>query len=216
MAAEDGWDLGRTPPRQGRVSRSGAGEVAKTGAGPAVAPLCDGGRASRGVTHSEGSRRGDGDRVATLRADVHVRVARRAPSTLCKPWLDGPHAARGAGGRLHFKVRGPRLPDGRKCPRGFRLGKPDRAQHRGLLTRRLSSRGRSWVWAAGASADCRAPRLLAGHGDYAYQPASYTEQSYDRSFEESTQHYYEGGKAAGPRVPGPTGAGRMEMGARRR
>ncbi|MBW02366.1 Calcium-responsive transactivator, partial [Eschrichtius robustus] len=31
-----------------------------------------------------------------------------------------------------------------------------------------------------------------GHGDYAYQPASYTEQSYDRSFEESTQHYYEG------------------------
>lgn len=35
-----------------------------------------------------------------------------------------------------------------------------------------------------------------GHGDYAYQPSSYTEQSYDRSFEESTQHYYEGGKAA--------------------
>ncbi|XP_059754403.1 calcium-responsive transactivator isoform X1 [Balaenoptera ricei] len=34
-----------------------------------------------------------------------------------------------------------------------------------------------------------------GHGDYAYQPASYTEQSYDRSFEESTQHYYEGGNS---------------------
>ncbi|XP_032206042.1 calcium-responsive transactivator isoform X1 [Mustela erminea] len=32
-----------------------------------------------------------------------------------------------------------------------------------------------------------------GHGDYAYQQSSYTEQSYDRSFEESTQHYYEGG-----------------------
>ncbi|XP_034497178.1 calcium-responsive transactivator isoform X4 [Ailuropoda melanoleuca] len=31
-----------------------------------------------------------------------------------------------------------------------------------------------------------------GHGDYAYQQSSYTEQSYDRSFEESTQHYYEG------------------------
>ncbi|KAB0404602.1 hypothetical protein E2I00_017049 [Balaenoptera physalus] len=34
-----------------------------------------------------------------------------------------------------------------------------------------------------------------GHGDYAYQPASYTEQSYDRSFEESAQHYYEGGNS---------------------
>nr|XP_060477504.1 calcium-responsive transactivator isoform X1 [Panthera onca] len=33
-----------------------------------------------------------------------------------------------------------------------------------------------------------------GHGDYAYQQ-SYTEQSYDRSFEESTQHYYEGGNS---------------------
>ncbi|EMP35827.1 GTP-binding protein 5 [Chelonia mydas] len=31
-----------------------------------------------------------------------------------------------------------------------------------------------------------------GHGDYAYQQSSYTEQSYDRSFEDSTQHYYEG------------------------
>jgi len=41
------------------------------------------------------------------------------------------------------------------------------------------------------------PCFLAGHGDYAYQPASYTDQSYDRSFEDSTQHYYEGGKAAG-------------------
>lgn len=123
---------------------------------------------------------------------------------------------RGAGGRLHFKVRELQLPVGRKCPRGFRLGKPDRTQCRGLLTRRPRSRGLSWVWAAGASADCRAPCLLAGHGDYAYQPASYTEQSYDRSFEESTQHYYEGGKVAGPQFPGPTGVGRVEMGARRR
>lgn len=39
------------------------------------------------------------------------------------------------------------------------------------------------------------PLCLAGHGDYAYQQSSYTEQSYDRSFEESTQHYYEGGKS---------------------
>lgn len=36
--------------------------------------------------------------------------------------------------------------------------------------------------------------LLAGHGDYAYQQSSYTEQSYDRSFDDSTQHYYEGGR----------------------
>lgn len=35
---------------------------------------------------------------------------------------------------------------------------------------------------------------LAGHGDYAYQQSSYSEQSYERSFEDSTQHYYEGGK----------------------
>ncbi|CAO2577365.1 Calcium-responsive transactivator [Lemmus lemmus] len=34
-----------------------------------------------------------------------------------------------------------------------------------------------------------------GHGDYAYQQSSYTEQSYDRSFEDSTQHYYEGGNS---------------------
>ncbi|KAJ6665726.1 hypothetical protein lerEdw1_002096 [Lerista edwardsae] len=33
-----------------------------------------------------------------------------------------------------------------------------------------------------------------GHGDYAYQQSSYSEQSYDRSFDDSTQHYYEGGK----------------------
>ncbi|KAK2499941.1 hypothetical protein MC885_014026, partial [Smutsia gigantea] len=33
-----------------------------------------------------------------------------------------------------------------------------------------------------------------GHGDYTYQQPSYTEQGYDRSFEESAQHYYEGGK----------------------
>ncbi|KAI1233492.1 Calcium-responsive transactivator, partial [Lamprotornis superbus] len=36
-----------------------------------------------------------------------------------------------------------------------------------------------------------------GHGDYAYQQSSYTEQSYDRSFDDSTQHYYEGGPAQG-------------------
>lgn len=46
-----------------------------------------------------------------------------------------------------------------------------------------------------APADCLPSRLPPGHGDYAYQQ-SYTEQTYDRSFEESTQHYYEGGKAA--------------------
>uniref|UniRef100_G1U1B6 Uncharacterized protein n=1 Tax=Oryctolagus cuniculus TaxID=9986 RepID=G1U1B6_RABIT len=34
-----------------------------------------------------------------------------------------------------------------------------------------------------------------GHSDYAYQQSPYTEQSYDRSFEESTQHYYEGGNS---------------------
>ena len=39
---------------------------------------------------------------------------------------------------------------------------------------------------------CR--HLLAGHGDYTYQQSSYPEQGYDRSFEESTQHYYEGGE----------------------
>ncbi|XP_039591537.1 calcium-responsive transactivator-like isoform X1 [Polypterus senegalus] len=32
-----------------------------------------------------------------------------------------------------------------------------------------------------------------GHGDYTYQQSTYTEQSYERSFEESSQHYYEGG-----------------------
>lgn len=34
-----------------------------------------------------------------------------------------------------------------------------------------------------------------GHSDYAYQQSSYTEQSYDRSFEDPTQHYYEGGNS---------------------
>lgn len=37
-------------------------------------------------------------------------------------------------------------------------------------------------------------QFLVGHGDYAYQQSSYTEQSYDRSFDDSTQHYYEGGR----------------------
>lgn len=48
-----------------------------------------------------------------------------------------------------------------------------------------------------APADCPPSCLPPGHGDYAYQQ-SYTEQTYDRSFEESTQHYYEGGKARAP------------------
>ncbi|XP_049725557.1 calcium-responsive transactivator isoform X2 [Loxodonta africana] len=34
-----------------------------------------------------------------------------------------------------------------------------------------------------------------GHGDYAYQQSSYTDQSYDRAFEEPAQHYYEGGNS---------------------
>lgn len=33
----------------------------------------------------------------------------------------------------------------------------------------------------------------AGHGEYSYQQSSYGEQGYDRSFDESSQHYYEGG-----------------------
>lgn len=32
-----------------------------------------------------------------------------------------------------------------------------------------------------------------GHGEYSYQQSSYGDQGYDRSFEESSQHYYEGG-----------------------
>ncbi|KAE8574573.1 hypothetical protein XENTR_v10003484 [Xenopus tropicalis] len=35
----------------------------------------------------------------------------------------------------------------------------------------------------------------AGHGDYSYQQSTYGEQSYDRTFEDSSQHYYEGGNA---------------------
>lgn len=33
------------------------------------------------------------------------------------------------------------------------------------------------------------------HGDYTDQLASYAQQSYYRSFEESAQHYHNGGKA---------------------
>uniref|UniRef100_A0A4W3JWC1 SS18L1 subunit of BAF chromatin remodeling complex n=1 Tax=Callorhinchus milii TaxID=7868 RepID=A0A4W3JWC1_CALMI len=33
------------------------------------------------------------------------------------------------------------------------------------------------------------------HSDYAYQQSSYAEQGYERSFEESSQHYYEGGNS---------------------
>lgn len=32
-----------------------------------------------------------------------------------------------------------------------------------------------------------------GHGEYSYQQSSYGEQGYDRPFDESSQHYYEGG-----------------------
>lgn len=35
----------------------------------------------------------------------------------------------------------------------------------------------------------------AGHGEYSYQQSSYGEQGYDRSFDESSQHYYEGGNS---------------------
>lgn len=73
-----------------------------------------------------------------------------------------------------------------------------------------------------AFADGTWPLSAAGHGDYAYQQSSYTEQSYDRSFEESTQHYYEGGKqrtqlavgradAAGGGAPGPSRLPRLHM-----
>ncbi|XP_038659467.1 calcium-responsive transactivator-like isoform X3 [Scyliorhinus canicula] len=34
-----------------------------------------------------------------------------------------------------------------------------------------------------------------GHSEYAYQQSSYAEQGYERSFEESSQHYYEGGNS---------------------
>ncbi|XP_048877595.1 calcium-responsive transactivator-like isoform X3 [Brienomyrus brachyistius] len=35
-----------------------------------------------------------------------------------------------------------------------------------------------------------------GHGEYSYQQSSYGEPGYERSFEESSQHYYEGGNSA--------------------
>ncbi|KAL6119203.1 ss18l1 [Pungitius sinensis] len=34
-----------------------------------------------------------------------------------------------------------------------------------------------------------------GHGEYSYQQSSYGEQGYDRSFDDSSQHYYEGGNS---------------------
>ncbi|TNM86877.1 hypothetical protein fugu_007107 [Takifugu bimaculatus] len=34
-----------------------------------------------------------------------------------------------------------------------------------------------------------------GHGEYSYQPPPYGDQGYDRPFEESSQHYYEGGNS---------------------
>ncbi|PIO15550.1 hypothetical protein AB205_0093740 [Aquarana catesbeiana] len=36
-----------------------------------------------------------------------------------------------------------------------------------------------------------------GHSEYAYQQSSYGEQSYDRTFDDSSQHYYEGVPAQG-------------------
>ncbi|TSX72091.1 Calcium-responsive transactivator [Bagarius yarrelli] len=36
-----------------------------------------------------------------------------------------------------------------------------------------------------------------GHSEYSFQPSAYSEQSYDRSFEDSSQHYYEGGPGQG-------------------
>lgn len=75
--------------------------------------------------------------------------------------------------------------------------------------------------AARAFADGTWPLSAAGHGDYAYQQSSYTEQSYDRSFEESTQHYYESGKQHTARrqargrsrrgAPGPSRLPRLHM-----
>lgn len=35
----------------------------------------------------------------------------------------------------------------------------------------------------------------AGHGEYAYQQSTYGEQAYDRSFEEPSQHFFEGGNS---------------------
>ncbi|XP_037334244.2 calcium-responsive transactivator-like isoform X1 [Pungitius pungitius] len=34
-----------------------------------------------------------------------------------------------------------------------------------------------------------------GHGEYSYQQSPYGEQGYDRSFDDSSQHYYEGGNS---------------------
>ncbi|XP_023646323.1 calcium-responsive transactivator isoform X7 [Paramormyrops kingsleyae] len=39
-------------------------------------------------------------------------------------------------------------------------------------------------------------RTSQGHGEYSYQQSSYGEPGYERSFEESSQHYYEGGNSA--------------------
>ncbi|KAL7984347.1 hypothetical protein Chor_002917, partial [Crotalus horridus] len=38
-------------------------------------------------------------------------------------------------------------------------------------------------------------RIDVGHSDYGYQQPSYPEQGYDRPYEDSSQHYYEGGNA---------------------
>lgn len=54
----------------------------------------------------------------------------------------------------------------------------------------------------GRAADLPHPRVLTGHGDYGYQQ-SYSEQGYDRPFEESTQHYYEGGEYTPRHTPWP-------------
>ncbi|XP_072571823.1 calcium-responsive transactivator isoform X2 [Paramormyrops kingsleyae] len=40
------------------------------------------------------------------------------------------------------------------------------------------------------------PSHHSSHGEYSYQQSSYGEPGYERSFEESSQHYYEGGNSA--------------------
>ncbi|XP_032317384.1 calcium-responsive transactivator isoform X3 [Camelus ferus] len=52
--------------------------------------------------------------------------------------------------------------------------------------------GEQYGHSQAASEPVSQPYYPDGHGDYAYQQSSYPEQSYDRPFEEPTQHYYEG------------------------
>ncbi|XP_032317390.1 calcium-responsive transactivator isoform X9 [Camelus ferus] len=55
--------------------------------------------------------------------------------------------------------------------------------------------GEQYGHSQAASEPVSQPYYPDGHGDYAYQQSSYPEQSYDRPFEEPTQHYYEGGNS---------------------